>query len=79
MLEDYRMLNASFDAEASEIVLRGDVHVGIATETERGLLVPVVRNADRPRDHPLAHEIGRLVEAARARQGVAGRAARAAR
>ena len=66
ILEDHRMLNASFDAAASEIVLRGDVHVGIATETERGLLVPVVRNADRLGIIPLAHEIGRLVEAARA-------------
>src|SRR5207253_1788025 len=46
VMKEFRALNASFDADNSEIVLRRDVHVGIATDTERGLLVPVVRNAD---------------------------------
>ena len=63
---EYRALNASFDEEASEIVLRGDVHVGIATDTERGLLVPVVRHADRMGIGELSTEMGRLVAAARA-------------
>jgi pyruvate dehydrogenase E2 component (dihydrolipoamide acetyltransferase) len=58
-------LNASFDAEASEIVLHGDIHVGIATDTERGLLVPVVRHADRLGIKELAAEIARLVQSAR--------------
>jgi 2-oxoisovalerate dehydrogenase E2 component (dihydrolipoyl transacylase) len=61
----YRWLNATFDAQASEIVLRGDVHVGIATDTERGLLVPVVRGADRLGIQEIATEISRLVQAAR--------------
>lgn len=66
ILGDHRALNASFDAAASEIVLRGDIHVGIATDTERGLLVPVVRHADRLGMVGLAEEIARLVTAARA-------------
>jgi pyruvate dehydrogenase E2 component (dihydrolipoamide acetyltransferase) len=66
VLKQHRSLNASFDAAASEIILRGDIHIGVATETERGLLVPVVRNADRHGIAALAAEISRLVEAARA-------------
>jgi 2-oxoisovalerate dehydrogenase E2 component (dihydrolipoyl transacylase) len=68
VVKEFRSLNASFDAAASEIVLRGEVNVGIATETERGLLVPVVRNADALGITALAEEIGRLVEAARSGQ-----------
>jgi 2-oxoisovalerate dehydrogenase E2 component (dihydrolipoyl transacylase) len=66
ILKDHRYLNASFDSNASEIVLRGDVNVGIATDTDRGLLVPVVRGADRMGIGALSAEISRLVEAARA-------------
>jgi len=65
ILKKHRSLNATFDAAASEIVLRGDIHVGVATETERGLLVPVVRHADRLGIGALSAEISRLVEAAR--------------
>jgi 2-oxoisovalerate dehydrogenase E2 component (dihydrolipoyl transacylase) len=63
--KQFRSLNATFDGDASEIVLRGDLHVGIAAETERGLLVPVVRHADRRGIRELAGEIARLVSAAR--------------
>jgi 2-oxoisovalerate dehydrogenase E2 component (dihydrolipoyl transacylase) len=66
IIKEYRSLNASFDPEAHEIVLRGDVHVGIATDTERGLLVPVVRHAHRMGIDELAAEVSRLVQAARA-------------
>jgi 2-oxoisovalerate dehydrogenase E2 component (dihydrolipoyl transacylase) len=65
VIKEFRALNASFDADNSEIVLRGDIHVGIATDTERGLLVPVVRNADGFGIQELAGEMGRLVRAAR--------------
>jgi len=68
IVKQFRELNASFDAEASEIVLRGEVHVGIATDTERGLVVPVVRNADGLGIGKLAAEIGRLVGSARDRR-----------
>jgi 2-oxoisovalerate dehydrogenase E2 component (dihydrolipoyl transacylase) len=66
IIGEHRSLNASFDPDAHEIVLRGDVHVGVATDTERGLLVPVVRNADNLGIAELAAEISRLVQAARA-------------
>jgi pyruvate/2-oxoglutarate dehydrogenase complex dihydrolipoamide acyltransferase (E2) component len=42
--KDHRSLNASYMAEQGEIWLHRRVHVGIATDTERGLLVPVVRD-----------------------------------
>lgn len=58
-------LNASFDPEANEIVLKGSHHVGIATDTAEGLLVPVVRDADRKGIVTIAREIGEIVEAAR--------------
>jgi 2-oxoisovalerate dehydrogenase E2 component (dihydrolipoyl transacylase) len=61
----HRSLNASFDTAAGEIVLHGDIHVGIATDTDRGLLVPVVRHTDRLGVTALAAEIARLVQAAR--------------
>ncbi|WP_350349875.1 dihydrolipoamide acetyltransferase family protein [Agromyces sp. G08B096] len=40
-------LNASFDAEREELVLHGAVNLGVATQTPRGLLVPVVHGAER--------------------------------
>ncbi|PJJ47837.1 pyruvate dehydrogenase E2 component (dihydrolipoamide acetyltransferase) [Mumia flava] len=58
-------MNASFDAERSEIVLKHDVHLGIATASDRGLLVPVVRDADRLSMPELAQGIGEKITAAR--------------
>jgi pyruvate dehydrogenase E2 component (dihydrolipoamide acetyltransferase) len=57
-------LNASW-SEAG-IVRHRAVHVGIAVETERGLLVPVVRDVDRKRPREIAAEAARLIERARA-------------
>jgi pyruvate dehydrogenase E2 component (dihydrolipoamide acetyltransferase) len=59
------LLNASFDAEASEIVVRRAVHVGVATDTERGLMVPVVRDAASKGIVEIAEETARLSNAAR--------------
>jgi pyruvate dehydrogenase E2 component (dihydrolipoamide acetyltransferase) len=58
-------LNASFDTKSSEIVLYREFHVGIATDTERGLMVPVVRAADQRGIVELSQEIARLSQAAR--------------
>ncbi len=58
-------LNASFDAEAEEIVAKGWYHVGIATDTDEGLMVPVVRDADRKGILSISREIADLVAAAR--------------
>jgi len=59
------LLNASFDAGASEIVVHRAVHVGVATDTERGLMVPVVRDAASKGILEIADETTRLSKAAR--------------
>ena len=59
------MLNASFDTDAAEIVLKDAYHVGIAADTERGLMVPVVRDVDRKGIVQVAREIVEVVDAAR--------------
>jgi len=59
-------LNASFDADASEMVIKRRVHVGIATDTERGLMVPVVRDVMAKGIVEVAEEIAEVVETARA-------------
>jgi pyruvate dehydrogenase E2 component (dihydrolipoamide acetyltransferase) len=64
-LRRHPLINSSWDEEAKEIVVRHAYHVGVATDTERGLLVPVIRNADRHTIFQIAREIGRLVASAR--------------
>ncbi len=61
----HRSLNASYVAERGEIWLHRKVHVGIATDTERGLLVPVVRDAEDRTIAEIASNIERLAGAAR--------------
>ena len=63
--KDHRSLNASYMAEQGEIWLHRRVHVGIATDTERGLLVPVVRDVGDLTLGEVAAEIQRLALAAR--------------
>lgn len=63
---DFPSINASFDAEREEIVLHAACHVGIATDTERGLLVPVVRDVQARGLLEVTEEVERLVGAARA-------------
>jgi pyruvate dehydrogenase E2 component (dihydrolipoamide acetyltransferase) len=58
-------LNASFDAERREIVHHGRVDLGVATQTGRGLLVPVVRDAGGRSVLDLASEVERLAGEAR--------------
>jgi pyruvate dehydrogenase E2 component (dihydrolipoamide acetyltransferase) len=64
-LRQYPLLNASLDDETSEVVLKRDLHVGIATATEEGLMVPVIHHADRRTLLDIASEIHRLARAAR--------------
>lgn len=58
-------LNSSVDAEAREVVRFDRVHVGFAAQTERGLVVPVVRDAGARNAEALSAEFARLTEAAR--------------
>jgi pyruvate dehydrogenase E2 component (dihydrolipoamide acetyltransferase) len=64
-LRKFPQLNAALDEAAGEIVQRGHVHMGLATTTEAGLIVPVVRDADKKSVAELAREIDRLAEATR--------------
>ncbi|MGW3358243.1 dihydrolipoamide acetyltransferase family protein [Streptomyces bungoensis] len=58
-------LNATVDTEAREIVRLDHVHLGFAAQTERGLVVPVVRDAHARDAESLTAEFARLTEAAR--------------
>ncbi|MDF6043657.1 2-oxo acid dehydrogenase subunit E2 [Streptomyces sp. JH14] len=58
-------LNSTVDLEAREIVRLPAVHLGFAAQTERGLVVPVVRDAQTRNAESIGAEIGRLTEAAR--------------
>ncbi|HEU5285892.1 MAG TPA: dihydrolipoamide acetyltransferase family protein [Sphingomicrobium sp.] len=62
---DWPMLNATFDDEAMALTRHGAMHLGMATQTEGGLMVPVIRNAQAMSVWQLAAEILRLAEAAR--------------
>ena len=66
-LKEFPQLNASLDDEREEIILHHKIHLGIATATDDGLLVPVVRDAHERSLLDLAAEIGRVSEAARNR------------
>lgn len=67
-LRVFPQFNASIDVARDTIVFKKYVHIGIAVDTDNGLLVPVVRNADRKSLTELAVEIHQLAEKARARK-----------
>jgi 2-oxoisovalerate dehydrogenase E2 component (dihydrolipoyl transacylase) len=64
-LPDFPMLNARYDDEAGVVTRHGAVHLGIATQTDAGLMVPVIRDAQDRNVWQLASEIRRLADAAR--------------
>ena len=70
-LAEHRMLNARYDEEAGAVTRHGAVHMGMATATPNGLIVPVIRDAQGKNLWQLAEEITRLSTAAR--NGSAGR------
>jgi 2-oxoisovalerate dehydrogenase E2 component (dihydrolipoyl transacylase) len=70
-LADYPQINATYDDDAQIITRSGAVHMGMATQTPNGLMVPVIRNAEPRTLWDIAAEILRLSEAARS-----GKAAR---
>lgn len=67
-LKAFPRLNASLDTATEEIVLKHYYHIGVATDTDRGLLVPVIRNVDRKSMTELAMELPKLVERTQAGQ-----------
>ena len=70
-LADWPMLNATYDDDSNVITRSGAVHMGMATQTPNGLMVPVIRNAQALSVWQIASEILRLSDAARS-----GKAAR---
>lgn len=70
-LQQVPLVNASLDEQAGQIVMHDHYHIGIATATSKGLVVPVVRHADRYDLATLARELERLIRAAQA--GTLGR------
>jgi 2-oxoisovalerate dehydrogenase E2 component (dihydrolipoyl transacylase) len=65
-LREYPELNSTVDTEAQEVVQFSSVHLGVAVDSDRGLLVPVLRDADRRTVPELADELTALVARARA-------------
>jgi pyruvate dehydrogenase E2 component (dihydrolipoamide acetyltransferase) len=65
-LKAHPRFNASLDVEREEIILKHYYHIGVAVDTERGLIVPVVRDVDRKSIMELAVELNDLVARSRA-------------
>ncbi|CUJ46624.1 Lipoamide acyltransferase component of branched-chain alpha-keto acid dehydrogenase complex [Achromobacter sp. 2789STDY5608621] len=70
-LRDFPQINARYDDEAGQVTRYGAVHIGIATQSDGGLMVPVMRHAETRDLWSMAAEIGRLAQAVRS--GAAGR------
>ena len=64
-LRNHPIFNASLDMESGEIIYKRYVNVGIAVDTERGLVVPNVRDADRLSPSQIAQALQRIAENAR--------------
>ncbi|USK71491.1 dihydrolipoamide acetyltransferase family protein [Peribacillus asahii] len=64
-LREYPILNTSFDDETSEIIHKHYFNIGIAADTDKGLLVPVVKDADRKSPFAISKEINELADKAR--------------
>ncbi|MBX9625137.1 MAG: 2-oxo acid dehydrogenase subunit E2 [Gemmataceae bacterium] len=65
-LREFPQFNSSYDMNAGELVVKKYYHLGIAVDTERGLVVPVIRDADKKSIRDLAAEMTALAEKARA-------------
>ena len=65
LIPQFPMINARYDDEAGVVTRHGSVHMGMATQTDNGLMVPVIRDAQARNLWQLASEIARLAEAAR--------------
>jgi 2-oxoisovalerate dehydrogenase E2 component (dihydrolipoyl transacylase) len=64
-LPKFPMINARYDDEANVVTRSGAVHLGIAAQTDAGLMVPVIHNAQSKNVWQLSAEVKRLAEAAR--------------
>ena len=71
-LQEYPQFNASLDEKGENLILKRYVHIGFAADTPNGLVVPVIRDADRKDIYELARALGEL--SAKAREGKLGAA-----
>ncbi len=69
VLPDYPQINARFDDEAGVVHRHAGVHIGIATQTANGLMVPVVKHAEALDVWAAAVEVSRVAEIARSGKG----------
>jgi pyruvate dehydrogenase E2 component (dihydrolipoamide acetyltransferase) len=67
-LKKYPQMNSSVDLAADEIIYKQYVHIGVAVDTDRGLLVPVIRDVDQKDIYQIADEIAQAAERARNRK-----------
>jgi pyruvate dehydrogenase E2 component (dihydrolipoamide acetyltransferase) len=65
-LREFPMANSSLDASGQNLVLKKYIHLGFAADTPNGLVVPVIRDADKKDVYELARELAALSEKARA-------------
>ena len=66
-LRAFPRFNASLDTENEEIILKNYYHIGVAVDTDKGLIVPSIRDVDRKSIYDLSRELDELI--ARAREG----------
>jgi pyruvate dehydrogenase E2 component (dihydrolipoamide acetyltransferase) len=64
-LRQFPQFNSSLDWAAGQLVFKRYYHIGVAVDTDRGLLVPVLRDVDRKSIHELAEELAAVAERAR--------------
>jgi pyruvate dehydrogenase E2 component (dihydrolipoamide acetyltransferase) len=67
-LKTYPRFNATLDVDAGQIVLKHYYHIGVAADTDEGLVVPVVRDVDRKSMMQLSVELRDLIERTRSRK-----------
>ena len=67
-LKKHPIFNSSLDEAAQEVVFKQYFHIGIAVDTEQGLIVPVIRDADKKSVLDLAKELEQLAQKARERK-----------
>jgi pyruvate dehydrogenase E2 component (dihydrolipoamide acetyltransferase) len=65
VLRQFPQFNASMDLAAGQLIFKRYYHIGVAVDTERGLLVPVLRDVDKKSVHVIAQEVTELAERAR--------------
>jgi pyruvate dehydrogenase E2 component (dihydrolipoamide acetyltransferase) len=67
-LKAFPQFNVSLDMAAEEVIVKKYIHIGVAVDTDRGLLVPVVRNADTKSLLQISSEVAELAAKARSRK-----------